>query len=1163
MTILGLAPAPAEKDSRPCALPCPRLSQCVAPCRVVIMHSMHRIHVQQVICYLIASAGIAATAFPADVDYLRDIKPVLKAKCYSCHGAIRQEANLRLDTVEFMRTGGDTGPAVKIGDELHSDLLFRVTATDEPERMPPEGEPLSLEQIARFRVWLAGGATAPADEQPQANPKTHWAFQPLPHVVLPAGDHPIDAFIDRRLEGAGLRRSPPANVVSLIRRMFMDLHGLPPTPQQIAEWTQRISESRRTTEQANAAAGQGRALIDELLDSPRYGERWAQHWLDIVRYADTHGFEVNTPRPNAWPYRDYVIEAFNEDKPYDRFVLEQLAGDSVGEDAATGFMVAAAALLPGQIGKDEESKRLARQDELDEIIVGTTATFLGMTVGCARCHDHKFDPISQTDYYAMQAFFAGVDYGDREVRGDEYQLRMARANKLQPQIAAVRSRLNQFATKAFAGRTIIIDDEDLDHVTLLKTKNGHGTNPDEAGRGYRNDVGDSSRYGNLSRSRYTWWDNNSGEDVFTWNPDSKGRFRLWISWGVHGSGVHTRDARYVLDHDGNLATKNDQKQIALADQYYFVGVTDGESEQKPLWSGLFDAGVHDFSRTTRLILRGGETGTGVTADVIVIQETTANATPLPRLRAPVNALKTVEHFEPVTARFVRFTSFRTIDDDKHEPCIDELEVFTAGSNPINIALADRGTSASSSGNYSNTGKHQLQHVNDGNYGNSYSWISNERGKGWVQLEFSKDETIDRIEWARDREGKFKDRLPLRYRIDTSLDGQNWTLVAHSDDRLPMGTPHNDVAALLRNGSSADGTDLSALATQLQRLEKQQANLRKPQLVFSGKFREPDKTFVLNRGDPEQPTTEIAPHVLTSISSVDLPQHSGDQQRRAALAKWITSPDNPLAARVMVNRIWQYHFGAGLVETSSDFGLNGAAPSHPELLDWLAQEFISNNWSVKHLHRVIMSSQTYQQASSRTNDMKDVNAQIADPAAVDSGNRLLWHFRSRRMEAEAIRDCMLQISGQLNLKMGGPGFNFFKSRGGLSGFPPIETFTANEMRRMVYAHKIRMEPVPVFGAFDCPDAGLPTPRRSQSTTAIQALNLFNSSFVIDQAEAFAKHVQAKAGESVEEQAGLAFRLALGRPLSEAEKVPVLDTVKTHGLPTLCRALFNSSEFLFIP
>jgi hypothetical protein len=1122
---------------------------------------MIRIPVPQIVYILIASAVAADVALSADVDYLRDIKPVLKAKCYSCHGAIKQEGSLRLDTVDFMRAGGDTGPALNNGDELQSDLLLRVTAPDESDRMPPEGEPLSLEQVEQFRKWLAGGATAPDNEQPQANPKTHWSFQPLQNIVPPVSGHPIDAFVDRRLAGAGLQRSPPADGVSLIRRMFMDLHGLPPTPQQVAEWTHRFSADKKN--QGSGQSGSVHELIVELLDSPRYGERWAQHWLDVVRYADTHGFEVNTPRPNAWPYRDYVIDAFNKDKPYDRFVFEQLAGDSVGEDAATGFMVAAAALLPGQIGKDDESKRLARQDELDEIIVGTTATFLGMTVGCARCHDHKFDPIPQTDYYAMQAFFAGVDYGDREIRGDEFQQRVTRADELQPQIAELRSRLNEFETKAFPGRTVIIDDEDLDHVTLLKTKNGHGTNPDGTDRGYRNDVGDKSRYGNLSKNRYTWWDNHSGEDVFTWNPASEGRFRLWISWGVHGSGVHTRDARYVLDHDGDLSTKNDQQQVALADQYYFAGVTEGESEQKPLWSGLFDAGVHDFTSATRLILRGGETGTGITADVIMLQEDDPDTHPLPRLRAPVDALKTVEHFEAVTARFLRFTSFETVDDDKHQPCIDELEVFTAGSNPINIALTDNGTTASSSGNYSNTGKHQLKHINDGNYGNSYSWISNENGKGWVQLEFSKPESINRIEWARDREGKFADRLSIRYRIDTSMDGHSWTPVAQSDDRLPIGTPHDNVTALLRNGSADGGTDVSVVATQLQQLEKQAANLRKPQMVFSGNFREPDKTFVLNRGDPEQPTTEISPHVLTSIGSVSLPAESEGTQRRAVLANWITSPDNPLAARVMVNRIWQYHFGTGLVETSSDFGLNGAPPSHPELLDWLAREFISSGWSIKYLHQMIMSSNTYQQSSSRPTDVQNIDNQVVAAAAVDSSNRLLWHFPSRRLEAEAIRDCMLQISGQLNLKTGGPGFDFFKTRGGLSGFPPVETFTVNEMRRMIYAHKIRMEPVPVFGAFDCPDAGLPTPRRSQSTTAIQALNLFNSSFVIDQANAFAKHVQAEAGESVEDQTDLAFRLAVGRPVSEEERSPVLNVVSTHGLPTLCRALFNSSEFLFIP
>jgi len=1115
---------------------------------------------------LISYASTRAGAGDA-VDYARDIKPILKAKCYSCHGALKQEGNLRLDTVPLMKTGGDSGSAVNEDDGLHSELLRRILA-DESERMPPAGEPLSPGQIERVTAWLSNGINAPTDEQPQTNPKSHWAFQPLNFDRPSAAGHPIDAFIDRRLATAGLRRAPKSQAAAVVRRMFLDLHGLLPTPQQMDDWTQKIS--------ANSEHGTT-ALITELLSRPRYGERWAQHWLDVVRYADTHGYEVNTPRPNAWPYRDYVIQAFNEDKPYDRFVFEQLAGDTVGEDAATGFLVAAAALLPGQIGKDEASKRLARQDELDEVIIGTSATFLGLTVGCARCHDHKFDPIPQQDYYAFQAFFAGMDYGEREIRGPEFERRQAQAAALQPRITQLQQQLNQLQPMAFTGRTILIDDEDLARVTLLKTKNGHGTNPAGKARGYQDDVGDSFRFGNLSHGRYTWWDNQSGEDVFTWNPAAKGDYRLWISWGVHGSGVHTNDARYVLDVDGDLDTNSDQSEIARADQLHFAYENSGKTEQKPLWSGLFDAGVHTFTKTTRLVLRGGETGTGITADVIVLQQpfnplpqtrpSTDNessserftadndsAKVLPQLRGPVNPLQTVEHFIPTNTKFVRFTSLATIDDNKHQPCLDELEVFNVDGGQ-NIALATNGTVATSSGDYSSVGKHQLKHINDGQYGNSFSWISNAQGTGWVQLEFTTPHVIDRIEWSRDREGKFNDRVPVRYHIETSLDGQTWNVVATSGDRVAIGTPHDKRNSLLRHNTAAGDVNIAALAKELTKLEQQQAELHKPQMVFAGRFRTPDETFVLSGGDPEQRTTEVTPHVLTSLSSLELSKESPDQQRRTTLANWIASPHNPLTARVIANRIWQSHFGIGLVETSSDFGLNGLPPSHPELLDRLAIELIEHNWSIKHLHRLIMSSKTYQQASSQTN---------ADNAsAVDANNQLLWQFPSRRLEAEAIRDCMLQVSGQLNLQTGGPGFNFFKTRGGLSGFPPVEEFTDNEFRRMIYAHKIRMERVPVFGAFDCPDAGLPTPRRGQSTTAIQALNLFNSPFVIDQSTEFTRRIREEAGSSSDQQIDHAFRLAFGRPPSAEERSTVSEAVGVHGLETLSRAIFNSSEFLFIP
>jgi hypothetical protein len=279
----------------------------------------------------------------------------------------------------------------------------------------------------------------------------------------------------------------------------------------------------------------------------------------------------------------------------------------------------------------------------------------------------------------------------------------------------------------------------------------------------------------------------------------------------------------------------------------------------------------------------------------------------------------------------------------------------------------------------------------------------------------------------------------------------------------------------------------------------------------------------------------------------------EADRRIMLADWIASPDNPLTARVMVNRIWQGHFGIGLVETANDFGRAGAKPSHPKLLDWLAVEFIRSGWSMKHLHRRIVLSATYRQSGK------------IDPAAQarDADVRLLWRYPSRRLEAESLRDSILAVSGRLNLEPGGPGFDLFESRGGLNGFPPVESFSGDGLRRMIYAHKIRMEPDAVFGAFDCPDAGQSVSRRRQSTTPIQALNLFNSRFTIDESRAFAERLEAESGPDVSREIRFAYRLAFGREPESEELADAESVVRDHGLTTLCRAILNSSEFLFIP
>ena len=1111
-------------------------------------------------------AGAAET-----VDFETQIRPLLMQRCGNCHGALEQNSGLRLDARDAAFKGGDGGPVLVPGKSGESELLRRVTTGDLDERMPPEGAPLTLDQIELMRRWIDSGAKWPETDYDREAARDrrleHWSFQPLRQFpksqasgeTWQLGDKAgeIDRFVKANLAEHGLKASSKANRRTLVRRLYFVMTGLPPTPEEVAEFV--------AYEDPTAFA----RVVEKLLSSPRYGERWAQHWLDVVRYADTHGFEVNTPRENAWPYRDYVIRAFNEDKPYDQFIREQLAGDAYEEDAATGFLVAAAVLLPGQIGKDEESKRLARQDSLDEIIVGTSATFLGLTIGCARCHDHKFDPITARDYYALQAFFAGVRYGDRPIQDAAQQERMAAASKLNERINDLETKLLNFEPRTFTGRALIIDEEDKERITFLKSPNGPGSNQAGTIRGYRDDVGSSVRIGNISKGRYTWWNNTPGQDVLTYNPSVAGQFHLWLSWGAHGSGVHTRDARYVLDDDGDLATTTDQREVAKIDQYYVAGIAQGTTEKKPLWSGLSYAGTVELNESSKLIVRGGETGTGITADVIVLQETdpSSNSGPaqsvsgkvqrvltmLPQLRQPVNAQRNTERFLPVSAKFLRFTTFETIDNNKHEPCIDELEVYESSQSTRNIALASLGTVATSSGNSSETGKHQLKHVNDGQYSNDRSWISNKHGGGWVQLQFPAMAKIDRVVWGRDRTSKFKDRLPTKYRIETSKDGKEWTTAASHDDRVPIGTPFDPNRTLLQNQTSESNGDPSAILGELEKLTKQKTELETVQTVYGGQFGTPEQTFVLRRGDPEQRVTEISPAVPALFEHAAISEDTPEQQRRIRLAEWIADAANPLTARVMANRIWQYHFGQGLVTSPSDFGLNGSRPSHPELLDWLASEFITSGWSVKHVHRLILLSSTWQQSS-----FIDANS-----ATIDGDNRWLSRFSARRLEGEAIRDCMLSVTGELNLTTGGPGFNFFKTRGGLSGFPEVDEFSPKEMRRMIYSHKIRMERVPVFGAFDCPDAGQATPVRTDSTTAIQALNLFNSPFVSDRAAKLADRIKREQPDDSQGQVERAFELALARVPSPIERSESTRVVNKHGLATLCRVLFNSSEFLFIP
>ena len=895
-------------------------------------------------------------------DFATVVAPLLARRCGACHGPVTSESGWRIDERERALAGGDSGlPGIVAGKPEASELVRRVTTDDAEARMPADADPLPAEERSILSSWVAAGAPWPDDVAtlPAAlfadtqKPSSHWAFQPIVRPPLPefAGvANPIDAFIIQGLAAQGLAIQSEAPPATLLRRLFFDLVGLPPAPADVQAFTADVAARG-----SDLAVGD---LVDRLLASPGFGERWARHWLDAVRFAESNGFEMNQMRPNAWRYRDWVIESLQHDLPYDAFVRAQLAGDSLGADVATGFIVGGA--WDQVKSPDPVLTANQRADELHDMVSTTSSAFLGLTVGCARCHDHKFDPIPQTDYYRLKAVFAGVEHGEREV-----------------------------------------------------------TLPSEP-------------------------------------------------------------------------PKQDRR-----------------------------------SEIARLL---AEAGVGT-------------------LRRAVTPRQNIDRFPPTPARFVRFTILET---SGAEPCVDELEVFS--SDGRNVA---RGATPTSSGDFAGNAFHALAHVNDGQVGNEHSWISNTPGTGWVQLELSATETIDRVVWSRDRspEPKYADRVATRYEIALSTDGVDWTPIASDLDRRPFGdstTAPDDSPAAAPPGSVADP---ASVAGKISALKVELATLDRGPMAYAGRFADPGPTFRMFRGDPTQPREEILPGPLSRIGSGPWPADpiSAEAARRRALADWIVDPGNPLTARVIVNRLWHHHFGTGLVDTPSDFGAGGGRPSHPELLDWLASELIATGWRLKSIHRLIVTSRAWRQ-----------RGEPSEAAlALDAQDRLLWRYPPHRLEAEAIRDAILATSGSLNPQAGGPGFDLFVANANYVKVYETKTeFTADDFRRMIYQTKPRSELDTFFGAFDCPDAGQIQPKRTSSTTPLQALNLLNGAFLIDQANRFAARVAREAGEEPAEKVRLAFLLAFGREATEAEIAAGTKLVADHGLPALCRALYNANEFLSV-
>ena len=880
-----------------------------------------------------------------------DAPQILARRCLSCHNDSTRLGNLSL-------TSRANAAAV-----LPAKLLARV----ERGEMPPGGG-LPLEERATIQQWIGDGA--PWEATLSVRPRATASFWSLQAVANPGGT--IDSHLQAALHAKGLAFSPPADRRTLVRRATFDLTGLPPTPAEVEAFVK------------SSAPDAYEKLIDRLLASPAYGERWGRHWLDVIRYGESHGYEQNHIRPHAWRFRDYVIRAFNNDLPFNRFMMEQVAGDilSPGDprvEVATGFLVAGPHDTVGN--SNVAATRQQRADDLDDIVNATASSFLGLTVSCARCHDHKFDPIQQADYYRLAAIFNGVTHADRAIASAEARAQHASlAAPLEQEAKAAKQRLAQFTDSTKPNRT------------------------------------------------------------------------------------------------------------------------------------------------------------------------TAEAALRTRHRSPVSPFGADESWTAVPARYVRFVAPQGFPGG-----LDELELFGPGDQ--NLAPQARVIVSSTRIADGNPDAYHPRHLNDGAF--DKRWFPEGAGRASITIELAAPTLTHKLAWSTDRsrafQGRFQQNTVSNYQIDISLDGQAWTRVASHDNRLPHRQPDVERLITLAALSPIDREAFESTEKALQATEAELKLIPALPLAYAGVFKQPaEPVFLLKGGSVMQRGDAVPPASLSTLKhasftvSADAPEH----EARLQFARWLADDRNPLTPRVIVNRLWQHHFGRGLVATPSDFGYNGERPSHPALLDHLAQRLLANGWHLKPVHKEILLSAAYQQRSTFNEAA----------ARVDADARLLWRFPPQRLEAESVRDAMLHVSGALNPEMGGPSFRLYKyTVDNVATYFPLDSFGPETYRRAIYAESARSISTELLTVFDCPDSSLPEPRRVSTTSPLQALSLLNHSFTFDMAKAFEKRLNSMPTVPPIERA---FLLVYGRPPGSAELAQAERLVATHGLAAFARALFNSNEFLYV-
>jgi mono/diheme cytochrome c family protein len=978
-----------------------------------------------------------SVASEADIDFARQVAPILSEHCVRCHSPGNQKGDISLATGKHLVDND----LVVVGDADASHLIDLVTAAEgETPAMPKDATPLAEADVAILRQWIEQGAIWPDDvvirEKSKAD-TTWWSLQPVREVLPPSSPampqswkiNPIDRFIFERLAKSGLRPRARADRRTLIRRLSFDLHGLPPTPESVEAFVNDRDPSAYEN------------LVNRLLDSEHYGERYARHWLDIAHHADTHGFERDQRRDQAWRYRDYVINAFNDDRPYRRFLQEQIAGDVLWPDddqavIATGFLAAGPWDFVGQQEtKSPLLKRAARSLDLDDMATQVMTAAMAVTINCARCHDHKLDPISQQEYYQLRAVFAGIQRRDRVIS----DVAMAQFEERQSEL---RNRLN--AIDFEIGR---LEGAGLNLADLVGGGNGFGTG--------------QKRHG---------IDPRTGK-------------------------IQTRDFGKL----GNVVTN----QFAPSDLPFIDGVfiPDGDDAAEPIpisRSGVTLAGLPDTSGDAWDVVRNG----------------------------------------PVASQ--------------HSVVLDGVDFSQAGHSLLGL--------------HANAGiTFDLAAMRDA-LGPGAMRFSASLGYFGAEGDFRADAWVF-VDGHRVAQYLDLNRKAGLQRVDVELpESAKWlTLIAtdggngFAHDQVGWGDPYVKLHTTA-DLSAQQQDQLNDLRRQRAEAQAELRTLGQPPKFYGVAADGPvPEVRVLLRGDAESPIGEpLNPGALSALTRMDphlggLDSAEGD--RRAALAQWITHRDNPLTPRVIVNRLWQWHFGKGLVDTPSDFGYGGGRPSHPELLDWLAAELDHQGGSLKAIHRLILTSQTYQQQSRFAED---------EPAVkIDADNRLLWRQNPRRIEAEAIRDSVLLVSGKLNTQRGGPGFEDFEYQ---DAYAPIYRYvtadTPELWRRSIYRFVVRTTPDRFLTTLDCPDPANWTPRRLTTTTPLQALALYNNDFMLRQAEYFAERVERESGDGTSKQVERAFWLAFGRAPIGSERELAERFVVDHGLFALCRSLFNANEFVYV-